>query len=277
MHAEWLRHGWRFRAKLVPAVPRPPPLRDNRTGRFRARHVDRYLGVEPLRGLIGGPFNTPYYLSPGNNPAEHLLPCMFRAKALKCGPTPAWDPLAADVRLGIRDLLDVIGDVLCRGARLERCIRDDQTASTSNMDATHVLAGSEAFAKPLTAGDTCMWVDPAMARAHAAMSLTTKKGAYLHVAIGVEPSGGIRIYERAHRIVAWAMLGPPPPDLKAPVAMHTCGDTTCLNPLHLVWGGRAQNATPRFAHLHAHNRLEKQRRPIPAKLAQRLVELGILV
>jgi len=47
------------------------------------------------------------------------------------------------------------------------------------------------------------------------------------------------IREGAHRIVLWSVVGPPSSDNY--VAMHSCNNTRCLNPLHLAWGTRQEN------------------------------------
>lgn len=277
-HALWIRLGWRPRH--VTADPLPP--RDAR-GRFMST---RYAGLFPKRCLLGGDFDTPFYLCTSNAKlARQLLPKMLRAKSLGCTATPAWDPLAPKLRGGVRRLLDQIGSVLHRGARLERCPVGAQ--EPGGPPGTRALSGSDAFAKPLDAGDTCMWASLAMVRAHPSMLMATRAGhnknsktggSYLRVAIGEQP--GVRgkpVYERAHRIVAWAMFGPPPREIAQPVAMHTCGDKTCLNPRHIVWGERAENVSRRLANWHAHKRLDKEGRPSPSRLVSKLVNTGFLV
>ena len=63
----------------------------------------------------------------------------------------------------------------------------------------------------------------------------------------VEPSSYVRVYmgrsngvvvnEYAHRLVLWAMHGPP----VDPHCLHVCGNKDCLNPSHLVWGSARDN------------------------------------
>lgn len=55
--------------------------------------------------------------------------------------------------------------------------------------------------------------------------------------------------ERAHRLVLWCAYGPPPSgEEKDPpldtrrLALHMCGNPSCLNPEHLVWGNHTINA-----------------------------------
>ena len=74
----------------------------------------------------------------------------------------------------------------------------------------------------------------------------------------VEPSSYVRVYmgrsngvvvnEYAHRLVLWAMHGPPVDMLAAegwtssgPHCLHVCGNKDCLNPSHLVWGSARDN------------------------------------
>jgi len=53
-------------------------------------------------------------------------------------------------------------------------------------------------------------------------------------------SSGLFKLERAHRIVLWCMFGPPPCE-EWSVAVHMCGNPSCLNPEHLVWGDYKTN------------------------------------
>jgi hypothetical protein len=71
------------------------------------------------------------------------------------------------------------------------------------------------------------------------------KGGYYIVKVGKKGgamSGQWRT-ERAHRLVLWSMFGPSPlphEDLKErhpyTLVLHMCGNPSCLNPEHLVWG-----------------------------------------
>lgn len=46
----------------------------------------------------------------------------------------------------------------------------------------------------------------------------------------------------AHRLVCWAMCGPPPDnDWDKYVVMHLCNNKHCLHPHHLHWGTRLEN------------------------------------
>lgn len=281
-HAAWLRLGWRPSYKPPSA---PHPIQDASSGRFVAR--DRYAGNAPKRGLLGGDYTTPYYIRLPIKLVDSLLPCLRQARELKCAKTLAWDPLSPDIQLSIRDLLDQIGGVLYRGALLEPCITDPDEAGPSNRpvgtETVRVMLGSDAFARPLvcsnvatetdrdpTDTDPCMWADPALVKAHACMHLGKSKGAYLRVSIGDIPEGGQRLVEYAHRIVGWAMFGPAPKQLTSGVLMHTCGQPTCLNPRHLVWGERSMNSSPLVAYRHSEHKLTVQHRPITPKLKKNI-------
>lgn len=44
-----------------------------------------------------------------------------------------------------------------------------------------------------------------------------------------------------HRLVCWAINGPPPTDMLMKHCMHSCNNPPCCNPLHLAWGAVKQN------------------------------------
>jgi hypothetical protein len=56
-----------------------------------------------------------------------------------------------------------------------------------------------------------------------------------------EPVKGLAIFEFLHRLVLWAMKGPPPSDIVVPVAMHSCDNGKCVNWRHLSWGEKEEN------------------------------------
>jgi hypothetical protein len=84
--------------------------------------------------------------------------------------------------------------------------------------------------------------------AHACTGMhQVEPSSYVTVQLGSHK--GTAIKEYAHRIVLWAMHGPPL-DLLAtmggwtsagPHCLHVCGNKDCLNPSHLVWGSAGDN------------------------------------
>lgn len=74
-----------------------------------------------------------------------------------------------------------------------------------------------------------------------------------------QPVTATAIHEDAHRIVLWAMHGPPPAFLRHPVAMHACHNATCISPSHMVWGERYLNRTA-AADAHAQDMMRQQLR-----------------
>ncbi len=44
-----------------------------------------------------------------------------------------------------------------------------------------------------------------------------------------------------HRLVCWAINGPPPPNMLMKHCMHACNNPRCCNPLHLAWGDVKHN------------------------------------
>ncbi len=232
-------------------APRPPPARDPLTGRFSSAHHQQ---PPPARRGLGPPCNhtIPYYLACDSQALEdNLLPCMKAARASEsCVASGAWDPHDADLRGSITSLLDVIGSALRVSDRLP-CV-----GASLGSSSTSPMCGSAAFVQPLHR-DVCMRVDPRLAAAQPYVSLCARN--YLIVAIGLRP-GRANVSESARRIVLWAMFGPAPPYIVRPVAMHTCvGHKDCLQPLHLVWGEKSINASPKKAAQHALNMMRQQR------------------
>ena len=71
-----------------------------------------------------------------------------------------------------------------------------------------------------------------------------KKGggrhSYLKVCMGRHPITHHPVHEFAHRLVLWALEGPPVHGDKQE-CMHICCNKMCLNPAHLAWGTHKQN------------------------------------
>lgn len=225
-------------------------------------------GRETLRGRQRG---KPYYLSVGESDLlAGRLPKIARAMdaagsrltAAFGAPPPGGATGAADAagpshggpipispsptQGRVEALLDHVGLLLCERARVETFVND----------ATHVaeartLHGSEAFQAPLAgSGETgygrggCMDTDVSNV-ASARHSSLLASGYTSIVLANVAKSRGApcscTVSELAHRIVVWAMYGPPPASIRHPEAMHLCNNQRCLNPLHIVWGEKAEN------------------------------------
>ena len=162
------------------------------------------------------------------------------------GEHTAWTPptLAVSVeeqRGAVRRLLDHLGLVLRSEGTGDVVFPAAAEAGPPNLV---FLPGSEAFARP--PGYTpdlrgCML--PEQAATACTPYVFRDANGYLMVTIGRAADGRF-IRERAHRIVLWAMHGPPPPSLRDPVCMHLCCHRTfkCLNAEHMVWGERLANA-----------------------------------
>ena len=61
----------------------------------------------------------------------------------------------------------------------------------------------------------------------------------------IKEHGPPPVLEYAHRLVAWASYGPPA-DSKM-IVHHTCSNTRCLSPAHLMWGSQESNMRERVA------------------------------
>lgn len=91
--------------------------------------------------------------------------------------------------------------------------------------------------------DKCMEVDPRQLvkvnREVKPMLVRYRPAPYLVVRLTA--ASGMSVYEGAHRLLMWAMKGPPPITLVDPVVMHVCHNGGCLNPRHMNWAERAAN------------------------------------
>lgn len=89
----------------------------------------------------------------------------------------------------------------------------------------------------------CLLVDPKAVAATSHMELS--KG-YLRLWLTTHTSQkGSRLSEYAHRLVLWAIQGPPNEahfgGWAGAVAMHKCHNPLCVHPCHLKWGTRREN------------------------------------
>lgn len=75
--------------------------------------------------------------------------------------------------------------------------------------------------------------------------LAVDKDGYLKVVIGRHDAAGKwqTVWESAHRLVLWALLGPPPLDSTKGtwLVMHSCNNKHCLSPAHLFYGNQKEN------------------------------------
>jgi hypothetical protein len=108
----------------------------------------------------------------------------------------------------------------------------------------------------ITIKDMCLEVSPDVVASTKWMHIN-RKGGYLRLMLGERGRGKecVPIWEHAHRLVLWALQGPPTADQllaaqqhvqaggrgKRLVVCHTCSNTLCLNPLHLVYGSTWEN------------------------------------
>lgn len=158
------------------------------------------------------------------------------------GATNAWRP---NEHLLIRDavgnMLDFIGSTLRRTARLAAALPPVDPNAEPGPDVE--LSGHKAFETPLGLVpqlDLCMLPDEAAVKNTRHIAFDHR--GYLLVKVGRRPkSRGGWLGERAHRIILWAIWGPPPPGMDKPVCMHVCNHWSCLNPDHLCWGEDREN------------------------------------
>jgi hypothetical protein len=208
----------------------------------------------------------PYYKSVPKAVLLAGMPEQMRAALQMPGAelTSVWGPAEDDLRANLERLLDGIGECLCPRARLRSRVDDDAPCTSTGPQplVTDVLSGSEAFAQPLDpAGgrSQCMLLSPSLVHRTVPPQshMSVDRRGYLRVTLanisvgrgGTSRASGslCKVSEWAHRIVTWAMYGPPS-GLQNPEVMHVCdpatgeGNPRCLNPQHMVWGERAENS-----------------------------------
>jgi hypothetical protein len=167
-------------------------------------------------------------------------------------PSELWDPTlqtntVSEFEEMISFLLDSIGNVLERIARLESQPPHPYNPLGGPAGPPLELPGHEAFAKPIglhVPSCTCMLID----NSKVSIGRHYQRGRQKHISqprsdlgyatlkLGKVPPGeGHWLTARAHQVVAWAMWGPPT-HIDNPVVFHWCNNSTCLNPDHLVFG-----------------------------------------
>jgi hypothetical protein len=98
----------------------------------------------------------------------------------------------------------------------------------------------------------CMYISASKVKASEGMGQL--HGGY--VSISLARKGPIRFKELAHRLVLYAIHGPPPIsllpwDMSGPYVLHMCGHSDCLNPRCMCWGTAAENKRHDLATYHS--------------------------
>jgi HNH endonuclease len=131
-------------------------------------------------------------------------------------------------------------------------------SSSLPSSSSHSCQLQDAFLKPLVynnkhipkkKGDTrpalmdaCMFISPSLVKENSHY-MTRLASGYLLLRLGTGKAG-LPINEYAHRLVLSSTHGPPLKDDFVDwdlQALHTCGNTDCLSPRHLVWGTAKEN------------------------------------
>jgi hypothetical protein len=225
-------------------------------GRFQP-----YKDLKPSRlQALSAARVEPYYKTTGIEELITDMPSQMRRVYLAANPVAmAWVPLPTGAQQqlvnSITGLLDNIGGLLHHKALTRQVLGNPRLPRLENK----VVAGSVALASPLppqqqggattdaTNQGPCMLLDKT--KVAATPHVWWKAGGQQYLKVGlasVKEGDGVTkptlVYEYAHRIVLWAMHGPPPANLMEPiVAMHTCHNPRCINPNHLVWGHEYSN------------------------------------
>ena len=236
--------------------PGSPPFLRKPCFKLKMAALRRHQLVGPTPGL-------PYYRRQ-NHTDQSLMQGMptqlLRAFVPGTGVTDAWKPME---RLSVQDAvsgtLDFIGSILRRIARLSAALPPVVPNAVPGPDV--LLSGHEAFEQPLGLVpqlDLCMLPDAQAVRSTRHIAFDQR--GYLLVKVGRRPkSRGGWLAERAHRIILWAIWGPPPAGMIRPVCMHVCNQPSCLNPDHVCWGEDGENKSD-AAGLFGRQRLTSQGR-----------------
>lgn len=182
----------------------------------------------------------PYYLTTTTTAlCKGMLPQMARVYGATGTVTPKlWQVPRTSGGLvqSISGLLDRIGKLLCSEARTRRVIGVDPETGHNKL-VNKVLSGRQALASPLTRqgpgqvqgvpgqgqegpGGLCMLLDTTKVAATRHVRTEEDRGKYLRLDLAlVQVNEHVRrpnahVFEYAHRIVLWAMHGPPPEFLK---------------------------------------------------------------
>lgn len=219
----------------------------------------------PRHTLQGPTPGTPYYLRANHTDQSlvHNMPFQLVQSLLAgaVGATDAWAPTRhPTLQSAIQALLDFLGSVLQPVCRLKAplpAVHGQADIPSNDIE----LPGHLAFAEPIGLQpqlDMCMLPDAASVSRTKHIAFDRHGYLLVKIARRPKPRGGW-VAERAHRLVLWAMWGPPPVGLLRPVCMHVCHNCSCLNPDHMVWGEDFQNKS-KLADVFANQQLNNQGR-----------------
>ena len=220
-----MKHGFHFRKK---ATPRKDPFR-------KKDPCGHQAGTPALHPPL-----QPFYLQPTKCTNPQYWPPLWK-QAQTLNPSVYIHPST------INHLLQALIRSLHPSAT--PTVAEDGVASF--LQPLVVGAGQN---KPMAGGpSTCMHFKQDAPSSPPGLITFDRKTGYAKVYLcdeGLEPT---RVKEAAHRLVLWALFGPPAAAhhtrggravvdwARFPVCLHLCGNPTCLNPLHLGWGSRSDN------------------------------------
>jgi len=126
---------------------------------------------------------------------------------------------------------------------LQRCLYDEAAMEGDIWDdeLTELDNPLEAFTRPLA--NACMHLNPEKVYQQPHVNMVHLKNRdYAQIDL-LATKGHRSLRISAHRFMCWAFYGPPVSlDM---VAMHQCGNPSCINPRHLAWGTQRENCQGR--------------------------------
>ena len=183
--------------------------------------------------------DAPYYMTaPKQYYKDGMLPKVKEVFGDVCPRriNPTFGPWVPAARSMITRVLDFLGTIL-------HPIAKRKSFTTPDGELVHTaMRGAEAFKYPLakeaSGQQVCMVYK--VEKARETKHIYPLKSGYITVVLGYKGKG-VQVLELAHRLVLWAIKGPPPTSMMYPVAMHTCNNKSCLNPMHMMWGENKDN------------------------------------
>jgi hypothetical protein len=198
----------------------------------------RPAGVQ-FRVQAGRPIRTPFFQSMPSSPdMGQLLPVMqtwYEADKSATASTVWAEGQTAQDNIGA--VLDLLGSIL-EGPALFGVQPTREAFIRPLLLAKQGEGGQEDSISLPSVHPACMFVDMAKAKATKHIHCNSNKAGHVKVLLGYKKGGG-GVIEWAHRLVLHAIYGPPPEGRLH--ALHVCGNTRCLNPMHLVWGSNRCN------------------------------------